>query len=58
MVYWEAIMSATQDSNAQEPNFGGNLSLAQDIWYTAWQMSHVTGLWVPTAFFLIASSQW
>ena len=24
-------------------------SLAQDIWYTTWQMSHVTGLWVPHA---------
>ena len=43
MVYWEPIMSVTQDSHAQEPNFGGNLSLAQDIWYTTWQMSHVTG---------------
>ena len=50
-------MSVTQDSQAQEPNFRGNLSLAQDIWYTAWQMSHVTGLWVPHAFFSIALSQ-
>ena len=23
MVYWEPIMSLTQDSQAQEPNFGG-----------------------------------
>ena len=54
MVYWEPIMSLTQDSQAQEPNFGGNLSLAQDIWYTTWQMSHVTDRWPPTAFFLMA----
>ena len=32
MVYWEAIILVTQDSKAREqPNFGGNLSLAQDI---------------------------
>ena len=54
MVYWEPIMSLTQDSQAQEPNFGGNLSLAQDIWYTTWQTSHVTDRWPPTAFFLMA----
>ena len=36
MVYWEPIMSLTQDSQAHEPNFGGHLSLAQDIWYTTW----------------------
>ena len=54
MVYWELIMSVTQDSQAQEPNFGGNLCLAQDIWYIAWQMSHVTGCWVPYAFLLMA----
>ena len=41
MVHWELIMSVTQDSQVHEPNFGGNLSLAQDIWYIAWQMSHV-----------------
>ena len=29
-VYW-AIMSVTQDSQAQEPNFGGNLSLAEEL---------------------------
>ena len=51
MVYWEPIMSVTQDSQAQEPNFGGNLSLGQDIWYTSRQMPHVTGRWPPTAFF-------
>ena len=47
-------MFVPQDSQAGEPNFGGNLSLAQDIWYTKWQMSHVTGHWVPHAFFLLA----
>ena len=31
MLYWEPIISVTQDSQAEEPCFGGNLSLAQDI---------------------------
>ena len=30
-VYYGPIISLTQDWNAQEPNLGGNLSLAQDI---------------------------
>ena len=39
MVYCEPIMSVTQDSQAQEPNFGGNLwlrvvllSISAEVW--------------------------